>query len=504
MKILYVNPSTLDSGLDVFVRNPPLNLITIAAMVPEHDAELFDFKVDDYQEDKFRNNLNRFDVVAITSLTPQIYSALDIAQIAKEQGCTTILGGYHPTLAPDFVAQHPAVDFAIRGEGEHTFRELIDYIDNNKNNVALKDIDGISYKNGNGKVVHNNDRALECNLDAFPKPRRDLLKGKNYFSTLGVRDSIETSRGCPHSCKFCCIIKMWKDPSQRISYRIKSTKRVIEEIHDMDEINKANDVMLNDDNFTIDVKRTKEILEAIIQEDFKNVRTFWCQSRVDTLWKNQWLPKLLARANFRTVFLGIESAHQQSLNAMNKKNVTPEMTRNVIKMLHDEGITIHGGVIIGYPGETKRMVRETILFAKSLEMMFVQFTPITAYPGTDFFNEMKEKGMITSEDYRDYDLFRSMMRTEELSSEEIYELVKEAYAAYYLQQDFVEMLLDRFVHNPPPQFEWAVPIVPQFFKTIMMSGGKMLSGQGVRLKNISKEFKEMQKAYLASQNKDKS
>jgi len=176
MKILYINPARLESGMDAIITGAPLSLISIAAMVPEHDAKLFDFKVDKYREKEFRSELNQYDVVAITSMTPQIYSALEVAKMAKEQGCTTIIGGYHPTLVPEFVAKHEYVDFTVRGEGEHTFKEIIDYLDDNKNNVSIKEIDGISYLNKDGKVIHNADRQLERNLDNFPMPRMDLLK----------------------------------------------------------------------------------------------------------------------------------------------------------------------------------------------------------------------------------------------------------------------------------------------------------------------------------------
>ncbi|MHA1931719.1 MAG: B12-binding domain-containing radical SAM protein, partial [Promethearchaeota archaeon] len=158
MDILYVNPSRITSGLDAIIKGPPLNLISIAAMVPDHGAKLFDFKVQKFKEKRFRNVLNKTDVVAITSMTPQISHALEVAQIAKEHGCTTIIGGYHPTLAPDYVAQHPAVDYAIRGEGEYTFQETINFLDGNKDHKTIKNIDGLSYKNKDGQVVHNKDR----------------------------------------------------------------------------------------------------------------------------------------------------------------------------------------------------------------------------------------------------------------------------------------------------------------------------------------------------------
>ena len=490
MKILYVNPSRLESGLDAVIKAQPLSLISIAAMVPDHEAKLVDFKIKNYSEKKFTRILNRHDVVAISSMTPQIYSAFEVAQMAKKAGCTTILGGYHPTLAPDFVASHPAVDYTVRGEGEHTFKELIDFIENNKNDKSvLKNIRGISYKESNSNVIHNADRPLECNLDNFPLPRRDLLNEKKYLY-LGARLApLESSRGCPHSCKFCCITKMWKDPSQNIVYRSKSVKRIMEEIYD---VNWSNDfVFFCEDNFTIQIKRTKKILETMIQSGIPNKMYFSCQSRIDTLYRNQSLMDLMQQAGMRQVFLGIESVHQQSLDAMNKKNTTPEMTQKVIGMLQDRGISTFGGVILGFPGENKTMVRETINFAKSLKLTCVQFTPITAFPGTEFYEEMRREGKITSNNYKHYNLFNAMMNTDELTSKELYRLVVEAYSAYYLYKfDWIKMLAKRYV-NPFGKFNWMGYRMPRFIKNVIRGGLRMLHTQGMTSSKVSDELKQI-------------
>jgi anaerobic magnesium-protoporphyrin IX monomethyl ester cyclase len=487
MKILYINPARIQSGLDAIIKGPPLSLISIAAMVPEHDAKLIDFKVHKFNEDQLRRELNKTDVVAITSMTPQISHAIELAKIAKEQGCITILGGYHPTLAPEYVAKQKDVDYAIRGEGEHTFKELVDFIDGNKKKQDLRYIDGISYKNRDGNVLHNNDRSLEKNLDNFPLPRRDLLDDKKYIY-LGTRVAqMETSRGCPHSCTFCCISKMWKDPYYHISYRTKSINRVMQEVYD---INWKNDfIFFCEDNFTIKVKRTKKILETLIKSGVPNKMYFSCQSRVDTLYKNQWLIDLMHEAGMRQVFLGIESVHQQSLDAMNKKNTTPQMVRKVVSLLQDRGISIFGGVIIGFPGETKTMVRQNIQFAKSLNLSCIQFTPITAFPGTQFYDEMKEKGMITSNNYRQYDLFHPMMRTEQLTTNEMYQLVGEAYSAYYLN-GWLKYQAKRYL-NPFGKFGWMAKNIPRFIKTVVMNGLEMLHNMGMTSSLISEELREI-------------
>ncbi|GAH05534.1 unnamed protein product, partial [marine sediment metagenome] len=160
------------------------------------------------------------------------------------------------------------------------------YIDGNKNNVSIKDIDGISYLNNDGKVIHNADRQLERNLDNFPMPRRDLLKGKLYTYLGTTTRQVETSRGCPHNCKFCCIIKMWRNPNQPITYRTKSISRIMREVYDVYKREKPDFIFFCEDNFTINVKRTNKILDTIIKSGIHDKMHFSCQSRVDTLYRN--------------------------------------------------------------------------------------------------------------------------------------------------------------------------------------------------------------------------
>ena len=488
MKILYVNPSRISSGLDAVIKGIPLSLMSIAAMVPEHEAKILDFKVTKYDEKKFRKELNRYDVVALTSMTPQIDSSLDAANIAKEQGCTTIIGGYHPTLDPEYTANNCGVDFTVRNEGEHTFREIIDFIDGNKKNVLMKDIDGISYKKDD-KVIHNKPRALERNLDNFPIPRFDLINRKDYMY-LGTRlAQMETSRGCPHNCTFCCIKKMWCDPNSSVAYRTKSVKRVMQEIYAIDW--KNNFIFFCEDNFSIKIKRTKEILDTIIKSGVNNKIYFSCQSRVDTLHKNPWLITLMAKAGMRQIFLGIETVHQQSLDAMNKQNTTPKMTEEVVNMIKDHGISIFGGVIIGYPGETREMVHQTIQFTKSLKLTCVQFTPITAFPGTEFFNEMKAKGMVTSYNYKHYNLFHPMMRTDQLTNIEVYRLVAEAYASYYLGSDYIKDVGKRYTNPFNPKWRWMGKQIPLYVKTVIGEAYKMFMSQGITRKAISEELQDL-------------
>ncbi|MBD3350311.1 MAG: radical SAM protein [Candidatus Lokiarchaeota archaeon] len=494
MKILYVNPGKIEAGLDSVMKGPPLSLLSIAAMVPEHEATLFDFKVDKYKEKKFRKLLREHEVVAITSMTPQITHALEVADMAKEEGAITVIGGYQPTLDPAGVAAHPSIDYCVRGEGEHTFREIINCIDPSTENANIDSILGLSYHDDDGVVHHNDNRPLESNLDNFPIPRRDLLRGKPY-QYMGTRVILmETSRGCPHNCTFCCIIKMWENAegqSNKLRYRTKSVKRVMEEIYSIYNLKgqKWDFIFFNDDNFSINIKRTRRILNLLVKSKMNKHFYFSCQSRVDTLYNNPTLAAEMAEAGFRQIFLGIESIHQQSLDAMNK-HTNENMIRTACKMCRDNKMSIFAGMIIGYPGETAEMVRQNIEFAIDLDPDFVQFTPITAFPGTDFFKQQMKAGKISTLEYKYYNLFTPMMRTDELSRNMMYKLVAEAYAKFYINLQYPKKMLNRILKD---KFMWMLKTAFPWTKQFVFGGWGMFRSMGIERHLLQEPEMEVEK-----------
>jgi len=278
---------------------------------------------------------------------------------------------------------------------------------------------------------------------------------------------------------------MWRNSNGGSTYRTKSISRIMREVYNIDWKNDF--IFFCEDNFTINVKRTNKILDTLIKSGVNSKMRFSCQSRVDTLYNNPELINKLYNANFRQVFLGIESVHQQSLDAMNKRNTTPAMVKTVVKSLRDKGISIFGGVIIGFPGETKRMVRQNIQNTIDLDLDCVQFTPITAFPGTPFYEEMMEKGRITANNYKFYDLFHPMMRTEELTSKDFLQLVAEAYAAFYLKGWLLRRAKEYL--NPFGKFNWMLGSLGRLIKQGILGGLGMLYSQGITTKVISKELK---------------
>ncbi|MHA1753242.1 MAG: B12-binding domain-containing radical SAM protein [Candidatus Helarchaeota archaeon] len=419
MNILLINPSSKSPvlGLDDFIKAPPLGLMYLAAIPDpdEHKVKIIDLKYKEWPESKLRAILEKTDLLGITCLTPSINSTIQFSRLAKECGVKrVVVGGYHPTL-DRYLIEEESIDITVQGEGENTFKEIVE-------GKPLKDILGINYSE-NGKIYYNELRPLIENLDDLPFPNRTLLR-RNFYNYFGLSvDVLESARGCPHNCNFCCVTV-----HNRHRWRAKSPERVIKEIECLDKSRKW--YIFQDSSFTVKMSRIKKICDLIIDHGY-SYKYFSAQGRVDDIVNN---PKILDRmveAGFKMIFIGIESTKQESLDRIGKRT-TVDQNIKAIKMLHDRGITIFGSMIIGNIDETIEDVKKNIEFCKKMEVDIMQFTPLTPYPGTKLYTEAMEKNWIENTNYEDWNLVDPIMKTPDLSIKEIKDLVVYAYKSYYL------------------------------------------------------------------------
>lgn len=456
-RILLINPTGPKVGMDYFLKAPPLGLMVLAATVPEHKVEILDLRNYDYSSEFVERKIKKFDIVGVSASTSMINGARKILSIAKENDVKTILGGYHGSLVPE-TALYPEVDVVVRGEGELTFPELIYSFNNGQDFKAIK---GINFKIGS-KLYQTENRPL-INLDESPMPRRDLVKKYDYHYFWATIDALESSRGCPHHCFFCCEAAHWGQG--RSVWRYKSPERVIEEFQHMDSSKQW--FIFNDSESTLNMHRIEKLCHLIKEYGYHRK---WksCQGRVDDIVKYPRVIGKMASAGWKMMFLGIESIHQQSLDTIGKK-ITIDQIKTAVKMLHDLGITIFGSIIIGNLGETKEDVKATIKFAEDLDIDIMQFTPLTPYPSTELYQQALQNGWISDEDFEDFsrwNLVRPIMRTPDLSTQEIYQLVQDAYLDFYfrwkqkLHHSFLARALFRFARNP--RFWWFFKMTRKF------------------------------------------
>jgi len=411
-KILLVVANYKTTGYDFYDSAfPPLALEYIASYVENIvEVRILDTKAANLSFKQFKQELEDFkpDMVGLTvPVTSAIDTVLIYARIAKLASCTTVIGGWHPTLAVEQTLSSPWIDILVRGEGEFTFKELIE-------KGSPENINGLSYKI-NGKIFHNPERPFLKNLDELKFPSRHLVKNYTYKIFNMNCDAIETSRGCPQGCRFCSTPVVYKR-----RWRARSVENVIKELEIISKNKKISDVFFVDDNILVDMKRVGQLCIEIIRgkrEGTINKKLrFFFQGRLDSMASYPKITKLMAIAGFWLVLVGVEATDDKTLKLIDK-GCTLENIKRGIQILHECGIIIMGNVIIGANLEdTIDDIFITIKRTRELDLDLPSFTLLTPFPSTDFYKELKQKNLLLSEDYSKYNWLNPVIKTEKLNS----------------------------------------------------------------------------------------
>ena len=379
MKICLISPPYNSAVKSVVgVSSPPLGLAYIASVLRQNrEVKIIDSNILNYAIGDVERELRSFnpDVVGITSVTPSIYEAYKVAETAKKvrEDCTVVLGGPHATFMPrETMEECKYIDIIVRGEGEETTRELIENIEKG---APLNEVKGITFREKNG-IIDTEPRLFIKNIDNIPFPSRDLLP-MHLYKFNGVKyTTMLTSRGCPFKCSFCSSSRLFGG-----YWRGRSPENVLEEMKTVYEEYGIRNIEFMDDTFTLNQERAEKICDEIIKQGWDI--SWGASSRVDTLSKK--LVEKMKKAGCWIIFLGIESGSQKILDAIGKR-ITLEQVKKAVKILKDAGIQVLGSFIIGFLQDTKETIKETIKFAKSLNLNYAEFSILTPYPGTPIFD----------------------------------------------------------------------------------------------------------------------
>jgi radical SAM superfamily enzyme YgiQ (UPF0313 family) len=426
MKICLISPPYNSAVKSVVgVSSPPLGLAYIASVLKQnHEVKIIDSNILNYAIEDVERRLRSFnpDVVGITSVTPSIYEAYKVAEIAKKvrEDCKVILGGPHATFMPrQTMEECKYIDIIVRGEGEETIKELIKNIEKG---APLNEVKGITFREKN-KIIDTEPRPFIKNIDDIPFPSRDLLP-IHLYKFNGVKyTTMLTSRGCPFKCSFCSSSRLFGG-----YWRGRSPENVIEEMKIIYEEYGIKNIEFIDDTFTLNQERAEKICNEIIKQGWDI--SWGASSRVDTLSKK--LVEKMKKAGCWIVYLGIESGSQEILNAIGK-GITLEQVKKAVKILKDVGIQVLGSFIIGFIQDTKKTIKETIKFAKNLNLDYAQFSILTPYPGTPIFDYAKKNNMLLTENWSRYTAIEPIIKIKEVSEKEIKALLQEAYITFYLR-----------------------------------------------------------------------
>ena len=329
---------------------------------------------------------SKFDLVGITVYSPVYYEVIDIFnRIRKTQpGVPICMGGpYVTTIMEDIFNKTPA-DYAVYGEGEITFSELIFYL---KGQRELKDIKGLMYINGKGNIATNPARAYINELNNLPFPAYDIFPMERYPLHRMV-----TSRGCPFGCAWCNSSSIWNK-----SLRSRDPDNVIREIEFLVSTYGKKIFVFGDNSFNADLKRVERFCDLLIE---KKIKILWSVSlRADIM--TPAIACKMAEAGCYNVSIGIESANNEILSRMNKGTTIEKITEG-IQMLKAAGIEVLSQFVIGSPYETLETVKESIEYAKHSACDYTNFYTVLPFKGTTQWDYVVNHGTFLAAEIHDF------------------------------------------------------------------------------------------------------
>ena len=336
-----------------------VNLPLLAALTPPgHTITIVEeaFAPDDINQD--------VDLLGITVLTELAPRAYHIGDTYRRKAVKVVMGGIHPTVLPDEALEH--ADAVVVGEAEGVWLRLVS--------------DAAS-----GQMQRIYRAGKMTDLQGLPKPRRDLIpgtKGKGYFP---IPIGVETSRGCPYDCEFCCI-------GQTLGqlYRVRPVQEVIAVIESID----SPHLFFVDDALGLNRNSAKKLFTEMIP-----LRRRWLAQGTVSLAEDLELLGLMKRAGCLGLLIGFESVQKSTQNEVNKiRNLRIDFYE-AMHRFHDQGFGILGSFVFGFDYENKDVFEQTLEFIMRSRMDVVQLRILTPYPGTRLYKRLLSEGRLFGRDW---------------------------------------------------------------------------------------------------------
>jgi len=349
------------------------------------------YDVELYEELNGRVNYKKLipqtDIFCFSIMCSNAGRAYELAdRIHREGYARVLMGGMHATMIPEEVLQH--ADQVITGEGE---------------SVILDVVEGRRPE----RVVYG---VAAENLDGIPFPDYSILK------TPCKAANVLTTRGCPYRCTFCTTSRMFSP------YRQRSVDNVIKEIR-MYKNEGFKYMNFEDDNFTADKNRAKEICRRMIAEHLQFRETFFF-GRTDMAGDPELL-QLLYDAHLTRVLIGIESLNQKALDSIHKNQNIKDirLAAAACKKYH---IRLIASIVLGLDDDTKKDIDAAVVFAKEIDAYQLQPAVLTPYPGTPVYNQLKNENRLITDDWSLFDMMNVTFRPKNMTP---WELQNEFYTA---------------------------------------------------------------------------
>ena len=355
-----------------------------------------------------------------------------VCRIAKEVNSeiVTIAGGHHVGSMPvGILEQYPPVDFAVKGEGEETLIDILDAV--NEENQNFNSLDGVTFRE-EGKIITKPKTKYIMDIDSIPYPARHLFDMQLYFdiakshgfSSEDTYTQMVNTRGCPCKCTFCTLAAPDGVPIS-VSQRRRSVENILDEIEQLQKVYGIKEIHFEDDNLTADKKWAAELFDGMAERKF-DVKWHVPSGMAAYTMSDELIGKMKA-SGCNAVTIAIESGNQKVLDKLMRKPLRLKTIPSLVKNIRKHGIDIRAFFLLGFPGETKDNMRDTLEYARNLELDWCVFSVTSPLPGTKIYDICVEKGYI---DLENFDLMTSfhkcIITTPEFNPEFVHEFREEA------------------------------------------------------------------------------
>jgi radical SAM superfamily enzyme YgiQ (UPF0313 family) len=342
----------------------------------------------DWAEIRKKVENSRADAFGISSsFTPYHGEALEIGKIIKEwdRRRIVVMGGAHVSCDPEGVLRSPSVDYAVLGEGEVRFPLLLEQISREKAK-SIETIDGIGYRRS-GEIRFTPLQNFIQDLDSLPHPARELLDLDRYQMRKKRSTMIITSRGCPHGCAYCSGHLV-----MGTSFRTRTPEAVVREMMECHKQYGIEIFDIEDDNFTFDQKRARQLMNLIIETFGERKIELSAMNGVSFASLDGELLKLMKKAGFHAINLSYVSSDPSTKERMRRPKPATEFGR-ILEQAVQIGLHVIAYAILGMPGQTIEEMADTLIYLMG-EKVLIGPSIYYPTPGTPLFVRCKMGGVL--------------------------------------------------------------------------------------------------------------
>ena len=431
-RVLLAQAAAAQRDLD---HSHPLGLMSLAAYLRRGGrgyVRIVDLQLSSRNPAPFLAALADFrpEIVGLSAMTVDFPEAARLARLAKEKlpETTVVIGGPHVTHKPAALAEEPALDFAIAGEGEVGFAAFLERWNDGRDFSAVPNL---VHRVDDG-LRQNDPAAYLAAMDELPFPAWDLIDVEAYyrFPPPGFiyrhrrYASLITSRGCPFGCAYCHNVHGRK-------YRCRSAENVAAEMEQLVAAYRIGEFVILDDLFNLLPERVTRLAELILEKKMDVALNLPTGLRADLMTEEGL--RLLRRAGMYRCLFAVDTTSPRLQEMTGRRSDTAKILR-MIELAHRLGILVHGTFIVGFPTETAAEARDTVRAMLGSKLHTAAIHRAIPFFGTGLYDLARRAGVELAAEEADFDFNKdaSAVNASAMSNEFLARLRRWGYRRFYL------------------------------------------------------------------------